>query len=116
MECLTWSEFSSFRVPVDLRRVIYCNAIKNGREREWNFLWQRYIKSNVASEKSMIIGALACSRQIWVLSRYLDWSLNMTSGVRKQDAYMVFGGVARSETGFELAKNFLYDKIDMIYE
>lgn len=101
---------------MDLRRVIYCNAIKHGREREWNFLWQRYVKSNVASEKNMIISALSCSRQIWVLSRYLDWSLNMTSGVRKQDAFMVFGGVARGEAGFELAKNFFYDKIDTIYE
>uniref|UniRef100_A0A336M458 Aminopeptidase n=1 Tax=Culicoides sonorensis TaxID=179676 RepID=A0A336M458_CULSO len=103
-------------VPVDLRRVVYCNAIKHGREREWNFLWQRYVKSNVASEKVLIIGSLACSRQIWILSRYLDWSLNATSGVRKQDGYHVFGSVARSEAGFELAKNFLYDKIDMIYE
>lgn len=36
-------------IPVDLRHVIYCNAIRQGRDKEWNFLWKRYKKSNVAS-------------------------------------------------------------------
>lgn len=103
-------------IPIDLRRVVYCNAIKHGREKEWNFLWKQYLRSNVASEKSMIIGSLACSRQVWLLARYLDWSLNATSGVRKQDSFLLFGSVARSDSGFELAKTFLYEKINEIYE
>lgn len=58
----------------------------------------------------MIIRALSCSRQSWLLIRYLDWSLNSTSGVRKQDAISVFSMVARNEIGTDLAKNFFYEK------
>jgi len=102
-------------IPVDLRRVVYCNAVRQGRDREWNFLWRQYKKSNVASEKNMIISSLACARQQWILTRYLDWSLNTTSGVRKQDAYMVFGGIVKNEAGFDIAKTFFFDRINEIY-
>jgi aminopeptidase N len=56
-------------IPIDLRSVVYCNAMREGKEREWNFLWARYKKSNVGSEKTMIIGALGCSKEIWLLNR-----------------------------------------------
>jgi len=102
-------------VPLNLRPVVYCTAIRSGREKEWSFLWRRYINSNVGAEKSMIILALSCSREQWLLNRYLDWSLNSTL-VRKQDATIVFGGVAREETGFHLARNFLFENIDEIYK
>jgi aminopeptidase N len=78
-------------------------------------LWQRYVASNVGAEKSMIISALSCSREQWLLSRYLDWSLNATL-VRKQDASIVFSGVAREEVGFYLARNFFFDRIDEIHQ
>lgn len=47
--------------------------------------------------------------------RYLMWSLNSTSGVRLQDSSNVFGGVARSEIGYHLAKDFLIEHVDDIY-
>lgn len=106
--------FFFFSVPLNLRPVIYCTAIRKGNEKQWRFLWQRYFASNVGAEKSMIISALSCSREQWLLSRYLDWSLNSTL-VRKQDASIVFAGVAREEVGFYLARNFFYDRIDDIY-
>jgi aminopeptidase N len=94
---------------------VYCTAIRQGKEAEWSFLWKRYVNSNVGAEKSMIIAALSCSREQWLLNRYLDWSLNSTL-VRKQDATFVFGGVAFEEIGFHLAKNFLFDRIDDIHK
>lgn len=94
--------------------MVYCTAIRKGNEKQWRFLWQRYFASNVGAEKTMIISALTCSREQWLLSRYLDWSLNSTL-VRKQDAAIVFSGVAKEEVGFYLARNFFYDRIDDIY-
>ncbi|KAG5673914.1 hypothetical protein PVAND_003915 [Polypedilum vanderplanki] len=102
-------------IPLNLRPVIYCTAIRLGNENHWKFLWQRYVNSNVGAEKSMIISALSCSREQWVLSRYLEWSLNSTL-VRKQDASFVFSGIAREEIGFFLAKSFFFDRIDDIYQ
>jgi hypothetical protein len=36
---------------------------------------QRYLASNNANEKNNILGALACSREVWLLQRYLDMSI-----------------------------------------
>lgn len=106
----------STSVPLDLRSVVYCTAIRHGGDKEWHFLWDRYSNSNVGSEKSLILSALGCSREIWLLQRYLDWTLNESSGVRKQDRSTVFDGVAQNEVGLPLAKSFLFEKIDEIYK
>ncbi|ETN63860.1 protease m1 zinc metalloprotease [Anopheles darlingi] len=102
-------------VPLNLRPTVYCNAIRSGRETQWNFLWQRYLRSNVGSEKIMIISALACTREVWLVERFLHWSLNGTSGVRKQDTTILFSGVAQNDVGFHLAKNFFIERIDDIH-
>ena len=42
-----------------------------------------------------LLGALACSREVWLLQRYLDMSIEPESGVRKQDGYRVVVGVSK---------------------
>lgn len=102
-------------VPLDLRSVVYCTAIRLGGEEEWNFLWKSYAASNVGSEKVMVLKSLACSREIWLLQRYLDMSLDESSGIRKQDSAFVFSSIATGDIGFHLAKAFLVDRTDDIY-
>lgn len=108
--------FIIYSVPLDLRSVVYCTAIRNGGDREWQFLWNRYTKSNVGTEKTLILSALGCSREIWLLQRYLDWTLDESTGVRKQDRATVFKNVARNDAGLLLAKSFLFDNIEEIYK
>jgi len=103
-------------VPLDLRSVVYCTAIRHGSDREWQFLWSRYSKSNVGTEKTLILSALGCSREIWLLQRYLDWTLDETTGVRTQDRATVFKTVARNDAGLLLAKSFLFDHVEEIYK
>lgn len=105
-----------FSIPLDLRSVVYCTAIRHGNEREWNFLWKRYGKSNVGTERTMILSSLGCSREVWLLLRYLDWTLDESSGVRKQDSSIVFSSIARADVGFHLAKSFLEERVEQIYE
>lgn len=100
---------------MDLRAVVYCTAIRLGNEREWNFLWKRYGKSNVGTERSMLLGSLGCTREIWLLTRYLDFIVDESSGVRKQDSFTVFGSIASGDIGFHLAKTFLNNRIDDLY-
>ena len=61
--------FLIFRINVNLKRSVYCHAIANGDEEEWDFGWERYTKSEVASEKDMLLSALTCSKQPWLLIR-----------------------------------------------
>lgn len=47
--------------------------------------------------------------------RFLDMSLDESSGIRKQDTISVFYSVARSSTGFYVAREFLYTRIKDIH-
>lgn len=103
-------------ISANLKNVVYCTAIRVGGQEEWDFAWQRYRKTNVGSEKDILLGALGCSREIWILSRYLDWAISENSGIRKQDAARVFGAIANNAVGQPLAYSFLRNKWDRIRE
>ena len=60
------------------------------------------------------MSALGCSRDLWVLRRYLEWGIDKTSGVRLQDSQYVFTAVASTEAGFPIAKRFLYERTEQI--
>ncbi|CAL8109596.1 unnamed protein product [Orchesella dallaii] len=101
-------------IPTNFRRTIYCSAIKRGGQKEWDFLWQRYLKSNVASDKSSIMISLSCSKDPWILNRYLLWATSEGSGIRKQDGPSVVRTVASQEIGNYVAFNFIREKwLDM---
>ncbi|KAG8228739.1 hypothetical protein J437_LFUL007074 [Ladona fulva] len=94
-------------ISINLRAIIYCTAIKYGDEDEWNFAWERYKNSNVGSEKNLILGSLGCSREEWILRRYLDWAMEDSSGIRRQDSYTAFVSSANGNIGYHVAYNFL---------
>jgi hypothetical protein len=56
---------------------VYCTAIRVGGQDEWDFAWQRYRKTNVGSERDILLGALGCSRETWILSRYYCAVINI---------------------------------------
>ncbi|XP_070568250.1 aminopeptidase N-like [Ptychodera flava] len=67
--------FQGKAIAPNLKKVVICGGIAAGGIEEWNFAWQKYKESNVASEKEVFIETLTCSRQLWILSRYLDKTL-----------------------------------------
>ncbi|KAG8230287.1 hypothetical protein J437_LFUL010190 [Ladona fulva] len=103
-------------ISPNLKNVIYCTAIRHGGQEEWDFAWARYLSTNVGTEKDLLLAALGCSRETWILSRYLEWSVTENSGIRKQDAARVFAAVSSNVIGQPLAFNFLREKWDKIKE
>jgi len=101
-------------IDVNMKGVAYCSAISQGGEKEWDFAWERYENANVASEKADILNNLGCTKEVWLLNRYLDKSLNESLGVRKQDGYKAIGGVAGNRIGRYLAFNFLRENWSFI--
>ncbi|XP_076258211.1 suppressor of ER stress-induced death [Rhynchophorus ferrugineus] len=91
----------------DLRETVYCTAIADGGQEEWNFAWNRYLNTNVGADEEIILSALACSKEIWILSRYLEWSLTENLGIRKHDAVRVFAAVAENPIGQDLVYRFM---------
>ncbi|KAK7063250.1 hypothetical protein SK128_000615 [Halocaridina rubra] len=100
----------------NVQRTVLCTGISIGGEKEWNAAWSRYTQSNVGSEKSDILSALGCTKEVWILSRYLEWAFTPNSGIRKQDASQVFGAIADNTVGRDLAWNYLQDRWIQILE
>ncbi|XP_071631576.1 aminopeptidase N-like [Temnothorax longispinosus] len=97
-------------ISPNLRSVVYCTAVRVGGQSEWEFIWQRYRGTNVGSEKNLLLNALACTREIWLLNQLLDWAFTENSGIRKQDATMVFRFIANNVVGQSLTFNYFRDK------
>ena len=101
-----------------MKNIIYCNAVHHGNESVWEFLWHQYATSNVATEKSTILKALACSREPWLLYRYLEWAVlgsSSSSGIRKQDVPSVLVTVIENSVGYHVAKKFLEENITELF-
>nr|XP_022919862.1 aminopeptidase N-like [Onthophagus taurus] len=103
-------------IPKDLRGLVYCAGVKNGGEKEWMFLWNLYLNSNVATEKNLILKNLGCTRQTWLLERYLEWAIDSNSGIRRQDVTTVFAAVVGNDLGFYVTKGFIEEHIKEIHE
>merc|ERR1711935_655775 len=94
-------------IPTSVRGTVLCAGIANGNQTHWDFIWERFLASNNANEKNNILSALACTEEIWLLEKYLEMSLDASSGVRKQDGYRVIVGVAHNTVGRYIAWNWL---------
>ncbi|KAK3108903.1 hypothetical protein FSP39_018341 [Pinctada imbricata] len=94
------------RVDPDLKSTVYCTGIAEGGEKEWDFAFQQFKASGVAAEKNTLMSAMGCSKQTWILSRYLDMVIK-AEDIRRQDGSRVMGAIAASPLGRDLAWNFL---------
>ncbi|EDW98315.1 aminopeptidase N [Drosophila yakuba] len=101
-------------VPLAVRDNVYCTSIEHGSVEDWDFLWTRYQKANVATEKQTILDSLACSQKVWVQQRYLERIFDAKGEIRKQDSLSVFQSIASTQAGFPLAKKYLMDNVDSI--
>ena len=64
-----------------MKEAVYCTAIATGDDNEWNFGWERYKNSNVATEKDILLTALSCSKEKWILKRLLYFQHYMMFGI-----------------------------------
>ena len=94
-------------LPSSTRDSVLCAAVAEGDEATWEFVWARYLGSHNANEKLSLLTALACSRQVWILQRFMEMSLTEESGVRKQDGYKIIVAVSTNPVGRLLAWDWL---------
>lgn len=57
------------RVDPNLKDVVYGAGVAKGSVVEWNYLWSVYNKTTDPQEQSIVLRALAQSREHWILSR-----------------------------------------------
>ncbi|TNN32735.1 Aminopeptidase Ey [Liparis tanakae] len=113
-ECLTLSKtwFDQWRmtgvnlIHPNLRSTVYCNAIAAGGAQEWEFAWEQFQNTTIASEAEKLRSSLACTKQPWLLNRYLEYTL-ISDKIRKQDATSTIVYIANNVVGQPLAWNFV---------
>ncbi|KAK7584255.1 hypothetical protein V9T40_005218 [Parthenolecanium corni] len=97
----------------NLRDIVYCEAMKTGGEPVFDFMWKRYINSNVPNEQYTILTAMGCTREKKLLQRILEWTID-SSKIRREDSSQAYWSVVNNDIGFDLAKNFFFNRFDDI--
>ncbi|CAG2231963.1 ANPEP [Mytilus edulis] len=101
-------------IDVNLRSTVYCTAIRYGGVEEWDFAYKKYKTANVATEKAVLLLSMSCSRDVWVLSRYLKYTL-IPEEIRKQDAVSTIVYISRNTIGRSLVWDFVRGNWDFIF-
>uniref|UniRef100_A0A3B4UQW0 Aminopeptidase n=1 Tax=Seriola dumerili TaxID=41447 RepID=A0A3B4UQW0_SERDU len=90
----------------NLRSVIYCQAVAYGGKAEWEFAWKKYQSSSDISEKEQLRKALSCTKTIWLLNRYLEYTLDPEK-IRLMDVASTINYISENVAGQALAWNFV---------
>uniref|UniRef100_A0AAQ5YAM0 Aminopeptidase n=1 Tax=Amphiprion ocellaris TaxID=80972 RepID=A0AAQ5YAM0_AMPOC len=102
------------KIHPNLRSTVYCNAIAAGGAAEWEFAWDQFQNASIATEAEKIRVALACTKQAWLLNRYLEYTLNPEL-IRKQDATSSIIYIANNVIGQSLAWDFVRARWSYIF-
>ncbi|RNA03939.1 Aminopeptidase N, partial [Brachionus plicatilis] len=103
------------KIPVNVRSLVYCTAIKYGTFAEWSFALSQYEKESDASVKRELQAGMACSREQWIQIKYLNNQLNLNK-TRKQDGLFGIIYSASNLNSNKLAWNFVKNNWEIIIE
>ncbi|XP_061773355.1 aminopeptidase N-like [Nerophis ophidion] len=101
-----WMDTNINPIDPNLRSTVYCNAIAAGGAKEWEFAWSAFEKATIAIEADKLRVALSCTKQPWLLNRYLEYTLNPRK-IRKQDATSTMVYIANNVIGQSLTWDFV---------
>nr|CAD7575715.1 unnamed protein product [Timema californicum] len=110
------SEGNTSSIPPDVRTVVYCNALRQGGEVEWDFLWEQYLTSEVSTEQALILGVLGCTKNETVAHKYLRKTITEDSYIRAQDISRIYPSVYNNPYGVDFAISFLANNYKEILE
>ncbi|KAK7067746.1 hypothetical protein SK128_013768 [Halocaridina rubra] len=111
-----WMEYPEEKriIHPNMKKTVYCTAIAEGGDEEWDFAWYKYLESEAITEKYRLLEAMGCSRDEAILQSYLEMAFNEDSDINKEDAKMVFVSVTKNSKNREVAWTFLKNNLDHI--
>ena len=59
------------RIDPNLKALVYGVGVAVGGEDAWNFVWNKYSKTDDPYEKRLLLRSLAEATEPWILSRYM---------------------------------------------
>lgn len=102
-----WKSTGINKIKPKFRTSVYCASIEHGTRSDWEFLWKKYLREDVASERDKIMRGLTSTHEPWLLIKLLDLTFDGTQNVRRQDGLTVLGAVGRNQYGRDIAYNYL---------
>lgn len=100
-----WKERGAY-IPPNIREVVYATGVRYGGMKEWGYCWEKYKNSTVPSEKRLLLNALGSTQNLWLLSQFLNYSLDR-SKIKPQDTVTVISYVSRNSLGRTLVWKFI---------
>ncbi|KAM6986544.1 thyrotropin-releasing hormone-degrading ectoenzyme-like [Aplochiton taeniatus] len=108
-----WISSNKNRIPPNVRDIVYCTGVSLMDEDVWEFIWMKFHSSTAVSEKKVLLEALTCSDNGFLLNRLLNLSLS-SDLVPDQDVIDVIIHVGRNPHGRHLAWRYFRDKWDIL--
>lgn len=108
-----WISSNKNRIPPNVRDIVYCTGVSLMDEDVWEFIWMKFHSSSAVSEKKVLLEALTCSDNIFLLNRLLNLSLT-SDLVPQQDVIDVIIHVGRNPQGRSLAWRYFREKWEVL--
>ncbi|XP_068611631.1 thyrotropin-releasing hormone-degrading ectoenzyme-like [Brachionichthys hirsutus] len=108
-----WISSNKNRIPPNIRDIVYCTGVSLMDEDVWEFIWMKFHSSSAVSEKKILLEALTCSDNAFLLNRLLNLSLT-SDLVPEQDVIDVIIHVSRNPQGRNLAWKYFREKWDVL--
>ncbi|CAG12385.1 unnamed protein product, partial [Tetraodon nigroviridis] len=108
-----WISSNKNRIPPNIRDIVYCTGVSLMDEDVWEFIWMKFHSSQAVSEKKILLEALTCSDNVFLLNRLLNLSLT-SDLVPEQDVIDVIIHVGRNPQGRNLAWRYFREKWEVL--
>ncbi|XP_048251053.1 glutamyl aminopeptidase-like [Haliotis rufescens] len=99
-----WKKYNTI-LASDVSVLIYSVGIREGGTDEWDFVWEKAQSTSVASEKEMMMEALAQTQKPWLLWRYANWVFDPNK-IKKQDVRVVMSYFTKTPLARSVALQF----------
>ncbi|KAH8700271.1 aminopeptidase [Talaromyces proteolyticus] len=96
----------------NIRGSVFNIVLKNGGEKEYNIILDRFRHGSTSDEKNTALRSLGAAEDIALVQRTLDLALN--GEVRSQDVYMPLAGLRNHVTGVQERWKWLVNNWDTI--
>ncbi|XP_004523070.1 membrane alanyl aminopeptidase [Ceratitis capitata] len=87
-ECISkvkeyFANINTTPVPVNIRSVVYCNALRYGNESDYDLLFNKFNTSTSSTEQTLILSILGCVKNETLVEKYFNAILS--DDIRRQD-------------------------------
>ncbi|KAM9507415.1 aminopeptidase Q isoform 2-T2 [Guaruba guarouba] len=104
------------QIPFLIRRTVCCYGVAVGSDKEWNFAWEMYNRTDSTKEdKDILLSAMSCAKESWLLYRYLQYGLSDTLFSANYTSVIILYAVTK-DIGHRIAWEFVTENWPLLSE